>query len=427
MKSSTQLSLLATSALVTGFFLGCSDNSGGPATPGTMNTTGLGSTGGPTSTTDTTSTASMTSAASSSTTTGVTTTGATGATGSTTTGTTGATGSTTATGTTGTGGTGAGTANTSAGGTGTVTASSSTGGGTSGLVQPIEREGKYVLEFGATYFEVDPAVGGRVTQYSLNGQNILADETITQNATNWGSTFWPAPQREWDPTSGGDSDDWPPIDWLDSGTYTATLEGETIVLSSAAPPADTNLSKLSVVKRYSADVAAQAIDIEFILTNEDTVATSWAPWQVSRVAPNGLSFFPTGTSVVDDTLPTTDIDGITWFQHDGDAMYQPTPGQSQIADVGDPWVAHTDGSLVFVLTFPAITPADFAPGIGEVKLFAADTTEYEEVEILGPYTPLDPGESLSWSVRWYLRALPGDATAVAGDAALATFVRGLAQ
>ena len=305
------------------------------------------------------------------------------------------------------------------------------GGDTPGLVQPIERDGKYVLEFGGTYFEVDPKVGGRVTRYSLNGQDILADESITQNETNWGSTFWPAPQREWDPTTGDDADDWPPIDWIDSGPYTAVLDGETIVVTSAGPPASTNLAKLSLVKRYSADVAAQAIDIEFILTNEATVEASWAPWQVSRVAPDGLSFFPTGTSVVDDTLQTMDIDGITWFQHDSEQTYQPAPGHSHVADVGDPWVAHTDGNLVIVKTFPPITPAQFAPGIGEVKLYAAATSAgeqgYEEVEILGPYTALDPGASLNWSVRWYLKELPDGASATAGNAELASFVQGLVQ
>ena len=351
---------------------------------------------------------------------------------------TGQTGGVSSGGTPGIGGTGGGTSSGGSGGApggggagGSTGATAGSGGGDSGLVEPIERGGKYVLEFGTTFFEVDPQVGGRVTQYSLDGANILAGESITQNATNWGSTFWPAPQREWDPTTGGDQDDWPPIDWIDSGAYTGALEGETIVLTSAAPPSSTSLAKLSLVKRYSADVTAGAIDIEFILTNEAAVAASWAPWQVSRVAPDGLSFFPTGTSVVDDTLATMDIDGITWFQHDSNETYQPAPGHSHVADVGDPWVAHTDGNLVFVKTFPSITPAQFAPGIGEVKLYAAATSSgedgYEEVEILGPYTPLDPGASLTWSVRWYLRPLPDGASATAGNVELSSFVQDLVQ
>jgi len=293
------------------------------------------------------------------------------------------------------------------------------------LVQPIERSGKYVLEFGSTLFEVDPAVGGRITQFALNGVNALATQAITENESNWGSTFWPAPQTDWDPTMGGDSNDWPPIDWIDSLPYTAALEGETIVLTSGAPPASTNLAPLSLVKRFTADLVAEAIEIEFILTNAGDVAGSWAPWQVNREGPNGLTFFPTGTSVVDDTLPTSDIDGVTWFQHPDGAPYDPEPGWAIIADVGDPWVAHVAGNLVFVTAFPSISPAEFAPTTGELKIFAATDGKYIEIEPLGPYTALEPGASLSWTVRWYLRDMPADATAVAGDAALVSFVEGL--
>jgi hypothetical protein len=283
-----------------------------------------------------------------------------------------------------------------------------------------------VLEFESTLFEVDPAVGGRITQFSQNGQNVLASAAVTGDTTNWGSTFWPAPQGAWNANDGVDTD-WPPIDWLDSLPYTAALEGETIVLTSSAPPASTDLARLSLVKRFTADLAARAISIEFILTNEDVNAGQWAPWQISRVAPNGLTFFPTGTSVVDNTLPTTDIDGVTWYQHPDGEPFNPEPGQSQIADVGAPWVAHVAGNLVFVKTFPAITPAEFAPGTGELKLFARTGGPYVEIEPLGAYTPLEPGGSLSWVVRWYLRDLPADATAAAGDAALVSFVQGLVQ
>lgn len=292
------------------------------------------------------------------------------------------------------------------------------------MVMPIERSGKYVLEFGSTLFEVDPAVGGRITQFARDGVNVLADQATTENETNWGSTFWPAPQTDWDPTMGGDSNDWPPIDWIDSLPYTATLEGETIVLTSSAPPANTNLAPLSLVKRFSADLAADAIQIEFILTNAGDVAGAWAPWQVTRFGPGGLTFFPTGTSVVDDTLPTSDIDGVTWFQHPDGAPYTPEPGWAIIADVGDPWVAQVMGSLVFVTAFPAVTPAEFAPTTGELKIFAATDGKYIEVEPLGPYTALEPGASLSWTVRWYLRDLPAEAMAVAGNAALVSFVEG---
>jgi hypothetical protein len=305
-------------------------------------------------------------------------------------------------------------------------AGTSAGGGAGGsnlpaLVLPIERDGKYVLEFGSTLFEVDPEAGGRITRFELAGQNVIAGEDVTHNELAWGSTFWPSPQTEWVP--GGTTNDWPPIATIDSEPYTAGLEGTTIVLTSP-PPADNGQARLSVVKRFSADLAAQAVVIEFVLKNEAAEARSWAPWQITRVGPNGLTFFATGTAPVYKRLNTTESGGVTWFAHP-DGLPQNPPGDPKLAaDAAEPWIAHVAGGLMLVKRFANLDPSQFAPGEGEVEIYAVN--DYVELEPQGAYSLLQPGATLSWTVRWYLRELPAATVVTPGNAELIALARSLA-
>lgn len=287
------------------------------------------------------------------------------------------------------------------------------------LIPPTERDGRYVFEFGSTLFEVDPEQGGRVTRFEFEGRDVIADAGVTGDGTNHGSTFWPSPQSDWYT----DSDTtWPPIGSIDSDTYDAEIDGHTIVLTSP-PPDDPGLAQVSVVKRFRVDMQDESLVGEFEIVNEDDETQSWAAWQLTRVPPGGLTFFPTGTSVVYDQLTTTDAAGITWFDHPG-GVPNPLPEWPDVpklsADAGEPWLAHVADDVLFVKTFPAVSPGSFAPGHGEVELFAVN--EYVELEVQGPLTSLPPGGSLSWTVRWYLRDLPEGVTATAGNTALVDLV-----
>jgi hypothetical protein len=64
-----------------------------------------------------------------------------------------------------------------------------------------------------------------------------------------------------------------------------------------------------------------------------------------------------------------------------------------------------------------------APGEGEVEIYANPDKSYIEIEPQGPYTILAPGASSAWEVKWYLRNLPPDIKAEAGNKNLVDFVR----
>jgi hypothetical protein len=297
----------------------------------------------------------------------------------------------------------------SAGGAGGPASAGSAGmAASTGLMPPIARGGKYVLEFGDIALEVDPQTGGRITRFALAGQNLLTGPEV--DSGNWGSTFWPSPQQRWD---------WPPVPEIDNQPYTASLDGETIVLVSATGVR----AKVSVEKRITARVVERAIDLAYKLTNTDSSMVAWAPWEISRVAPSGITFFPTGSQTVSTDLSVVNQDGVTWFAHDPAKL--PMMGQKYSADGSAGWLAHLAGKTLFVKQFADVPVSMQAPAPeAEIAIYAAPT--YVELEPQGPYTQLMPGQSVSWTVRWYARQLPANVMPTVGNAELVKLAASLA-
>jgi hypothetical protein len=344
------------------------------------------------------------------------------------TGGTAATGGSSTTGGATPGGGGAGGTAAGAGGAGGAAAGASAGGAAPAeLKMPILRSGKYVLEFDTTLFEVDPQVGGRITTFSVDSKNVIATQAGTGDAVNWGSTTWPSPQGDW--LDDGKAGDWPPLEWIDSQPYTAALDGNTIVLTSGAPPASGMQAKLSVVKRFSADLAARAINIQIQFKNTGTAAKTWAAWQITRVGPNGLSFFLPMGSPLSNQLATTNSGGATWYQQpDGLPNTAGTAtGAKLIGSASAPWLAHAVNGTLFVQAFPLIQAAQAATGEGQIEIYAANTKAYVELEPQSAATSLAAGATLTWDLRWYLRALPASTAVAPGSTDLLNLVQALVK
>lgn len=265
------------------------------------------------------------------------------------------------------------------------------------------RAGKFVLGFEDTTLEVDPA-GGRATRFALGARNVLTGPDADPD--NYGVSFWPSPQAGWG---------WPPDAEINHQPYRAEVLGDELLLSSGVGAR----SLTSVSKRFAVDSARRRIAIAYVLKNEATAPASWAPWEISRVHPRGLTFFPSGEGPRrDDRLShVIDRDGFTWYQHDPANIR--TNQDKYASDGRSGWLAHVDGErrLVYVKTFPDISVADQAPlPEGEVEIYGAPT--YVEVEQQGPYRRLAPGETIGWQVNWYLRELPDGVAASVGSVQL---------
>jgi hypothetical protein len=262
---------------------------------------------------------------------------------------------------------------------------------------------------GDVRLEVDATRGGRVTALRLGERNLLSGAEI--DAVNYGSTFWTSPQSAWG---------WPPDVEIDSAPYAGALDGEAVVLRG---PASAALG-VSVEKRLECDRARRAFALSYRVTSHAPVPVRLAPWEVTRVQPNGLTFFATGAGrYAPSDLPARDVDGVTWVQHDAAVV---AGHQKLYADAGEGWVAHADADALFVKTFDVVPRAAHAPGEAQVEIYASSLHRYVEVEQQGPCETLTPGGVLAWRVEWRVRRLPAEIAREVGSAALVRLARAVA-
>ena len=267
----------------------------------------------------------------------------------------------------------------------------------------------YILEFNHIYFEVNAQIGGRITTFSLDGKNVLTGPSV--NPDNYGSTFWTSPQSDWD---------WPPIPEIDNLPYEGTVEGDTIILQGQVSPE----LGVSITKEFSPDLANDAIVLHYSINNESAESVTYAPWEISRVgATDALVFYPTGEGGYDsgpfDLPKITEARGITWVQYHREL----SKDQKLFADGSEGWLASLTDRQLFIRSFVDIPPEEHAPGEGEIEIYFNGPTTYVEVEPQGPYQEILPGESLSWTVTWYLRNLPPKIPAKVGSKKLIKFVQ----
>lgn len=291
---------------------------------------------------------------------------------------------------------------------GGVGGTSGAGGAPPAKVKPVLRDGRWALDLGEVTLEVDPAQGARITTFRLGTENLLTGPDV--HSTYWGSTLWTSPEAQWMH---------PPPGPIDSEPYTVQA-GETAVTMTGATHEPLGVS---VTKLFSADPLRGSFVIEYRLTNQQQSSIQMAPWEVTRVFPRGLTFFPTGSKMTFSpgaTLPTSNAGGVTWYAYDMAAV---TENSKMFADGTEGWVAHVAQNLVFIKKFPDVPPASIAPDEGDVELYTDGEHSYIEIENQGAYGPIAPGQSAAWKVEWFLRRLPAGMSATAGNAALVQFVR----
>lgn len=277
-------------------------------------------------------------------------------------------------------------------------------------VSPIFNESKqtYSIQTQNTLFECTAANSGRITLFSLEGRNILTD--ASSNSFNFGSTFWTSPQRDWE---------WPPPKEIDSETaWNGVIQNDVVTLTGPECPT----LGIQVIKRFSANESDDAILLEYEIRNTTSNPVRFSHWEISRVNPGGITFFPTGISSFQPTtqsvLPTEEKEGITWFHH----TEQTVTGEHKLfADGKEGWIAHLDQNLLFIKCFEDTTPDVAAPTEAEIEIYAVPT--YVEVEQQGAYLPIEPNCASTWPVRWYLKKVPSTVSRSVGSRSLVTYVR----
>lgn len=281
------------------------------------------------------------------------------------------------------------------------------------LVKPAEKtQGVYSLNVHDVYFEVDANSGGRISSYKIGSDEVLSGKKV--NADNWGSTFWTSPQSAWG---------WPPSANIDKNKYEATLQGDTIVLTSDQ---DEKLG-YTVIKKFSADLKDTSVSVIYKLVNNSKEKRKVAPWEITRVAPGGLTVFPSATGKKTGALVPLmyDEDGITYFEYDANKIPAGVP--KLLGEGSEGWMAYVKDGLAIIKKFGDVSADKTAPEEGEIELYANPDKSYIEIEQQGEYAELEPGQSFEWEVVWYLKRVPEKIKVEKGNKDMVNYVRGIVR
>ena len=243
---------------------------------------------------------------------------------------------------------------------------------------------KYSLSIGHTTLTVDASKGGKIVSFKHNDIEILSQ---TKMPNSFGSTFWTSPQSEWN---------WPPVPEYDMKPFKAEVKGDALSLIG-------DKSKrfgYRILKEFTTDPAEEAFVITYTIVNESDEMRKVAPWEISRVPNGGILFFDAKEAV-----PANKMDGLPFKAEKGVLWYTLDDAQThrKINADGKGWLAFYDKGLLFVKKFQDLKPEEPAPAEAEIQIYANPGKTFVEIEEQGAYTTLQPGEKLSWSVRWYLR------------------------
>ncbi len=273
----------------------------------------------------------------------------------------------------------------------------------------VEQRDIVVYEIGNhRAISIDPVHGARIVEFSYEDYNAII--TSEENGEYYGSTFWPAPQSDWN---------WPPPQAIDEGEYSR-------VGSIYTSNVDKNLqvSAGKEIKIMENEIA----EITYSLINRGGSIVNIGGWEISRVRP-GLSFFPpdTALNMEESNLPGVRIlDSMVWYKYD--EQLHPTDGKKYFESGREGWLAHAERGYLFLKTYADVDIASLPPAHGEIELYTqADKPAYTELEIHGPYMALAPGEELEFKVRWKLYKIPKEIIIKEGSVSLLEWTRSLVE
>jgi hypothetical protein len=248
-------------------------------------------------------------------------------------------------------------------------------------------DAKYSIQMNDLTMTID-SKGGKILSFKYKDAEVISQIRFPEA---FGSTFWTSPQKEWN---------WPPVPEYDKQPYTIEMKGTSLVMKSNVSPR----LKYSITKEFVPDAKENAIIINYTITNESDETRKVAPWEVTRVQNgDGLIFFDA------DVAKITPPNLMDFKEEYGAAWYQPdvTNQNRKINADGKGWLAYATNGLLLVKKFQDLEPSQPAPNEAEIQVYVNRGKAHIELESQGAYTTLEPGKSLTWTVRWYLVPFDG--------------------
>jgi len=295
-------------------------------------------------------------------------------------------------------------------------------------------EGCYRLTNSRTEVVVVPSAGARVVVFALDGKNVLlADPKVDGKVLPSGGSWMP-----WDgsapdtvsPTGGSQLEHV----WL--GAYTVP-RAEALRLDCVSR--DNAVRGVRMGKQFLLDPERPLLTICRRLTNISDKPARWGFWERTLVPGRAVGFAPTnpdsafaggwglrrkagGPFLSPPRLPSEARVAVRAISAaEGMLIIRPQGKGTNIGlDSREGWVAARVDDALFTIRFPLFHGREYPWGtsVGTVFYFADNRLELEPVS---PYFDLEPGETVSWQIRWTIQQMENAPT---GDRALAAAVRG---
>ncbi len=252
--------------------------------------------------------------------------------------------------------------------------------------------GLYSISYENRTILINPATGARIVSAKVGEKELLLQER--KELLNYGATFWPSPQSNWN---------WPPPHAFHFGPYSVELSGDKLVLTSEPDPK----LGLQVVKTFSYNPVKKCLEVLYQIINKTPDTVSVGPWEIVCVPAVGSKvFFAPGDSPegVKNSLEFEHKSGIDWFEYYPEKL---ASNHKLFNNAKEGWLAYINSDrLFFVKTFSIIPAHNLPPGQGNVEVYVSKQMEYIELENHGGYAHLAPDDSLEYRVSWYLSELP---------------------
>ena len=247
-----------------------------------------------------------------------------------------------------------------------------------------DNDGKYTLQNGERTMVIDAAKGGKILSLKYGEREVISQLRWPEA---FGSTFWTSPQKEWN---------WPPVPEYDKRPYTVEQKDGVLTLTSEV----SERMKYRIRKAFAVDERDGAFVITYTITNESDEVRRVAPWEITRVQnEGGLIFFEAPVEGITPAglMDFKDAFGTAWYQTDE------TNGNRKVNADGKGWLAYYNNGLLLVKQFDDLDASQPAPDEAEIQVYVNRGKAHIELESQGAYTTLQPKETVSWTVRWYLQ------------------------
>lgn len=258
---------------------------------------------------------------------------------------------------------------------------------------------------------IDPNAGGRVLSYSLNGVNVLYEDS-TQNG--WIST--PQMPRSKGHLAGGRFDIGPfrikpNTDLFFFGKWKATfLHHNKVRLTSKTDPA----TKLYLIRDFILDASTSKLSVTQTIVNTGSTNFKTCFWGRTFANGNGICIMPVNEQ---NRFPKKYImfmnrDSINMFPSDtnivvkDDLLIIKGPPQKPKLEMDvskEGWIAYAAvNNLLFVKKFEVFENKQYGDVTAANTSIWYNGTQMTEIEPIGPWELIAPGKKVSFTEHWYI-------------------------